>query len=188
MGRLQELELNNADESQREVLALLPPLKLFRVMAHAPQAAMGFATHGARILYETALDPVWRELVILVVAHRLGSDYEIQEHERIAREVGCPGQKIAALRSVDCIAASEAFTQQEKALASFALQMLDDQSPDNASYAAVAEFLSPQELVELVLCVAFYQGAALFMSTFGIEPEADDFTGGVSMESSPPEL
>ncbi len=188
MDRLQPLELQDADEAQRAVLELLPPLKLFRIMAHAPQAATGFATHGAKLLYETTLDPQWRELVILVVAHRLDSEYEIHEHERIAREVGCPDKKIAALHSPDEIAAAESLSIEEKALATFALQMIDAGSPDAASYAAVAEFLSPQELVELVLCVAFYQGAALFMSTFGIEPEADDFSGGVSMESDTPEL
>jgi len=188
MSILEPLGHDKADEAQREVLELLPPLKLFRIMAHAPQAAIGFATHGAKILYETRLNPQWRELVILTVAHRVESAYEVHEHERIAREVGCSDEKISDLHELDRLDESSALTSEEKTLAAFALQMVDHRSPDDTTYAAVAELLSPQELVELVLCIAFYQGAALFMSTFGIEPEADDFTGGVSMDADVPEL
>jgi alkylhydroperoxidase family enzyme len=181
MNRLQPLTHESASAEQRLVLDQVPPLKLFRTMCHAPEALMGFATHGAALLFKTKLDPVWREIVILVVAHARGNDYEIREHERIAGEVGCPREKVEALRKPDSPWQRQPFSAEEAALANFAIEMLNQRAPSDEAYGAVAAFLEPRELVELVMCVAYYYAAAMFLDTFAIEPEAAGFDEGVKV-------
>jgi len=181
MKRLQPLTIETANEAQRAILELVPPLKLFRTMSYAPEALQGFAGHGAALLFKTKLDPVWREIVILVVAHARGNDYEIKEHERIAGEVGCPREKVEALRKPGNPWEQPPFSAQEAALANFAIEMVKQRAPSDEAYGAVAAFLEPQELVELVMCVAYYYAAAMFLDTFAIEPEAAGFDDGVKV-------
>ena len=181
MQRLQPLTIETANEAQRAVLELVPPLKLFRTMSYAPEALQGFAGHGAALLFKTKLNPVWREIVILVVAHARDNAYEITEHERIAREVGCPPEKIDALRASGTPWEGEPFSREESALARFAIEMVHQRAPTDQTYGAVAAFLDPQELVELVLCVAYYHAAAMFLDAFAIEPEAAGFDDGVKV-------
>lgn len=181
MERLQPLTLESASAEQRLVFDQIPPLKLFRTMCHAPEALMGFAGHGAALLFKTKLNPVWREIVILVVAHARGNDYEIKEHERIAGEVGCPRDKVEALRQPGKPWRREPFSREEAALANFAIEMVNQRSPSDEAYSAVAAFLEPRELVELVMCVAYYYAAAMFLDTFAIEPEAAGFNDGVKV-------
>ena len=179
MERLQPVDLKHLASREREELEALPPLKLIRTMAHAPAVLRGFLGHGAAILYETRLDPRWRELVILAVAHHLKSDYEIHEHERIGKEVGCEPEKIAALRDADPERTLAPLSPEEAALVRFARDTLEAGRPSDDCYRAAAAILSEPELVELTACIAFYQAAALFLATFDITPEADDFDGGV---------
>ena len=181
MKRLQPLTTETANAAQRAVLELVPPLKLFRTMSYAPEALQGFAGHGAALLFKTKLDPVWREIVILVVAHARGNDYEITEHERIAREVGCPLEKVEALRATGSPWDSAPFSREESALARFAIEMVQQQAPTDETYSAVAALLGPQELVELVMCIAYYYAAAMFLDAFAIEPEAVGFDDGVKV-------
>jgi alkylhydroperoxidase family enzyme len=181
MPRIQPCDPANASELQNTLLRELPGLMLFRVMAHAPEATLGFATQGRALLTQTRLDAQWRELVILTVAHRLGSDYEINEHERIAVEVGCSFAKVEALRDNAPESAADILSQQELALCRFAVQCVEQRRPAEDVFASVSAFLDDQELVELVLCIAFYQGAALFLEVFDIDPEAEGFDDNVKL-------
>lgn len=181
MPRIEPYDPSTATPVQKAVMEQVPGLMLFRVMAHAPEALVGFATQGRALLTETLLDPVLRELVILTVAHAVDSAYEINEHERIAAKLGAAPEKIAALRPGNEAQIAAALTQAEQQARRFALQCVADGNADDATFAAMRESYSAQELVELVLCIAFYQGAALFLRVFGIEPEAADFDDNVKL-------
>lgn len=181
MERLQPLSPEEASSPQKALLEQLPAMKLFRTMAHAPEVTQGFVQYGSAILFNSQLDPIWREIVILAVAHYRHNDYEIHEHERIAGDVGCPRDKVVALREAKQPWDLEIFDEQEKRLMRYALDMVADGAPSDESYAAVSEFLSPQEIVELTLCVAFYWGAAMFIDAFGLTPEQADFSDNVKI-------
>ena len=55
------------DESLREIVATRPPLNIYRMLAHAGPAAVGFLKLGAALLRENQLDSHLRELTILRV-------------------------------------------------------------------------------------------------------------------------
>jgi alkylhydroperoxidase family enzyme len=181
MARIAPYDPESASEIQKAVMAQVPSLKLFRLMAHAPEALVGFAMHGKAILTQTSLDPCLRELVILAVAHSVGSDYELNEHERIAQEVGCSREKVEALRPDSTAAEHDVLTENEQAACAFARECIARRRPEETTFQRVRAFLSDQALVELVLTIAYYQGAALFISSFDIEVESPDFEDNVKL-------
>ncbi len=181
MSRISPCDPESASDIQRAILAEVPGLTLMRVMAHAPEAMMGFVGLGRAILTETRLDAQWRELVILTVAHAVESDYELNEHERIAVEVGCSQAKVEALREGAPESAAELLSIQELALCRFALQCIEHRRPSDEIFEQVRGFLDDQELVELLLCIGYYQSAALFLSSLDIEPERAGFDDNVKL-------
>jgi len=80
----------------REVLASLPPLNIFRMLALAPANLKPFFDWGISLLFQTELDARLREIAILRVAHVTRSKYEWTQHATIARRVGVGEEEIAA--------------------------------------------------------------------------------------------
>jgi 4-carboxymuconolactone decarboxylase len=64
------------------------PLQLFRLVAHAESAYGSWLRYGGALLTQLELDPLLRELAILQVARRVGSEYEWVQHDPIARALG----------------------------------------------------------------------------------------------------
>ena len=80
----------------REVLASMPPLNIFRMLALAPANLKPFFDWGISLLFQTELDARLREIAILRVAHVTRSKYESTQHATIARRVGVSEDEIAA--------------------------------------------------------------------------------------------
>ena len=81
----------------REILAGMPPLNIFRMLAAAPANLKPFFDWGISLLFQTELDARLRELAILRVAHVTRSKYEWAQHATIARRVGVSDADIAAV-------------------------------------------------------------------------------------------
>ena len=64
----------------RERLANLPPVNIFRMLAHAPASFHGFLQLAFSILLQSEFDSRKREIVILRVAHVTRSSYEWTQH------------------------------------------------------------------------------------------------------------
>src|SRR5919112_5074104 len=75
------------------------PLKLFRMVAHAETAYAPWLQYGGALLTRLELDPLLRELAILQVAKRVGSEYEWVQHDVILRAVGGTAEQVAAIEA-----------------------------------------------------------------------------------------
>src|SRR3954453_9923330 len=100
MARLAPVDPEQAPEAVRKILRALPPLTVIRTIAHAQGVLgpwLGFAGAG---LNETSVDAVLREIAILrVAALSPGADYEWDQHEEIARQVGTTEEQIEGART-----------------------------------------------------------------------------------------
>ena len=101
MARLPYPDPDQAPEPVRDALAGLPPLNIFRMLAHAETALRPFLRFGAAILGRLELDPRLRELAILQVAASTEARYEWVQHVEIGREVGLTDAQIAAVELGD---------------------------------------------------------------------------------------
>jgi alkylhydroperoxidase family enzyme len=182
VARLPYPDPDNSPEPVREALAALPPLNIFRMLSHAETAFRPFLRFGGAILGRLELDPKLRELAIIQVAADAEADYEWVQHVAIAREVGVPDEQIAAVeaRRLDDPSLGAA----ERAVLRFAREVVAGPRVSDATFAAVKEQLSPQEIVELLLTVGNYLMLARVMTT--LELELDDPAGGRALSSRLP--
>jgi hypothetical protein len=70
-------------EDVLERLRSLPAINIYRMLGHAPQAVIPWADL-TKALYQSKLNPRYREIAILRQAHRANAPYEIHKHTSIA--------------------------------------------------------------------------------------------------------
>jgi alkylhydroperoxidase family enzyme len=132
-----------------------------------------FISLGTAILGRQQLDDKIRELVILHVAKLWNGRYERNQHVPIAKAVGATDAEVAAIDAgrID----DDCFNPAEKAILSFTTEVIEFGRASDEKFAAVAAFLSPREIVELVLAIGFYTTVAMLCETtdVDIDPPAD---------------
>ena len=168
MARLPYVDPSEAPSPVREVLQAMPPLNVFRTMAHAETAFRPWMRWGGVLLNDLALDPVLRELAILQVARiSPGADYEWVQHVPIARSVGATGEQIAAIERAD--AEAPCFTDDQRAILGFTREVVRDVGVSDETFGAVSVRLSSREIVELLMVIGQYMMLARVMATTQID-------------------
>ena len=99
MARLPYVDPAAASPPVREALDALPPLNIFRMLAHADSAFVPYLGLGGVLLAQLELDPRLRELAILLVAAHTGAEYEWIQHVGISRALGIRDEQISAVQS-----------------------------------------------------------------------------------------
>jgi alkylhydroperoxidase family enzyme len=169
MARLPYPDLTAAPDDLRSLVEALPPLNIFRMLAHAGALARGFVQLGTGILSRADLDPRLRELAILRVAARSPAAYEWQQHVPIARACGASEEEIGALERGDGEAAC--FGERERVLLCFADELLAGPRVGDAALAAMRRRFSDREVCEVILTVGYYMMVARFLETTGVDLE-----------------
>ena len=139
-----------------EIPERTPKLNIFRLLANADTVFKPFMRYGLALLRDTTVDPVVREQAILrVAALTPGAEYEWVQHEAIGRAVGMTGEQVEACRSGDPSDLVLRFTE----------EVVRDATPSDATFAAMSERFSAQEIVELLLIIGQYMALARVMAT-----------------------
>src|SRR5437763_2168811 len=97
MPRISYVDPASAPEKVREAFERIPPLNIFKTLAHAETAFRPFLRFGSAVLTRLELDPVLRELAIIQVARQAEAEYEWIQHVAIGRSVGVSDAQIAAV-------------------------------------------------------------------------------------------
>jgi alkylhydroperoxidase family enzyme len=171
MARIPYRDLTTAPEELRTLVAVLPPLNIFRMLPHAETLTRGFVGLGTAILSRAALDARLRELVILRVGARSPAAYEWQQHVPIARTVGATDDEIAAVARDTPDAPS--FGPRERALLRLTDELLATPRASDATLAAMRAEFSDRELCEAILTIGYYMMVARLLETTGVDLEAD---------------
>jgi alkylhydroperoxidase family enzyme len=157
----------------REALDALPPLNIFRMLAHAQTAYRPFLRFAGTVLTDLQLDPLLRELAILQVARSADAPYEWVQHVPIARATGAHDEQIAALERGELDSSS--LDRVQRAVVHAAQEVTRDSRVSEQTFAELEELLSAQEIIELLLTAGNYRMLATIMST--IELELDEPAG-----------
>lgn len=164
MARLPYVDPQTAPEPVRDALERVPPLNVFRTIAHASTALRPWMRYGGTLLSRLELDPVLRELAILRVAAVSGCAYERVQHEPIAAGVGATPEQISA---------AVAPGAELPGVAGTVLRLVDETvrdgrgQPDTTD--ELIDTLGPRGLIELLLVVGNYHGLAVLMNTIEID-------------------
>ncbi len=170
MARIPYRDLATAPAEVRDLVGKLPPLNIFRMLAHVDTFIRGFGGLGAAILGQATLDARLRELVILRVGTRSPAPYEVQQHVPIARAVGATDEEIAAATAEDPVASS--FGARERAILRLTDELLAAPRASDPTLAAMRAQFSDREVCEAVLTIGYYMMVARFLETTGVDLES----------------
>jgi alkylhydroperoxidase family enzyme len=159
-----------------DLLASMPgggsPIALFRVLAHNPRILSRIK--GGGLLDRGAISLREREIVILRVTARLGSEYEWGVHVAFfAAKAGfTPEQVAATTRSTP-----ELWDASERLLIELVDSLIDRKDIDDDLWQRAAAQWSAQQLLEIVVLVGFYHTISFVTAAFRVplEPEAPRF-------------
>jgi 4-carboxymuconolactone decarboxylase len=151
----------------RELLARLPSLNVFRMVAGAPRAVQPFMQLGGAVL-SAALDAPRREIVVLRVAHATRAPYEWAQHQQLARNVGVSDAEIAAVDSEDPVMSLD---EERNLLCRVADEISRDVRLSDEALAQIIERYGPREAAELILLVSYYNMVSRFLESTRVEVE-----------------
>jgi alkylhydroperoxidase family enzyme len=168
MARIDYPDPSDLEPATMDLLAKLPPLNLFRMMAGSERTLKEFVDLGNQILFRSQLDPVLREIAILRVGVLSGASYEVHQHERVGRAVGMSDALIAAVRVGP---AATDLDEIQRSVMRFTDDVVANVRAGDETFGAVAAMLSVRELQELTLTIGYYMMVSRFLETFDIELE-----------------
>jgi alkylhydroperoxidase family enzyme len=180
LARIPYPDPSQAPDAVTETLAALPPLNIFRMLAHAETAFRPFLRFGGAILQDLQLDPKLRELAIIQVAARAQAEYEWVQHVAIGLAVGLTEDQITAVER-GAIDGDPSLDDVERAVLRFTVEVVDGPRVSDETFAAVSVHLGAREIVELLLTVGEYLMLARVMTT--LELELDEPVGSPVLDA-----
>jgi alkylhydroperoxidase family enzyme len=116
------------------------------------------------------LDPKLRELVILRTGIVGDSKFEYSQHMKVARIVGVPEEKLAAIKGW---VTSELFTPAERAVMAATDEILSRNRVEDETFAALQAHLSDPEILELFVVIGVWRMDGLFVRALHLEYDND---------------
>jgi 4-carboxymuconolactone decarboxylase len=127
-------------------------INLFSMLANAPALARPALQLGEAILTASDISAELRELAILQSAKTTDTEYEWVQHEAIAKLIGVPEAKVAAIRDGDL----DALPPEEADAMRLVDGCIGTGTPDEALVLRVAETYGRNGLIELLLVAGYY--------------------------------
>jgi alkylhydroperoxidase family enzyme len=182
MARLPYVDPASAPESVAQALDALPPLNVFRMVAHAETAFRPWLRFGGALLGASEVDAVQRELAILRVSKLTpGAEYEWVQHVPILLAAGGTEAQVAALTTGDLTA--DCFDEAQQLVLRFTTEFVLEAAPEEATWAAASARFSPRQLIELMLVIGQYMMLARIMRTVRLDidgPIGEEVAEGAS--------
>jgi 4-carboxymuconolactone decarboxylase len=144
-------------------------LNLHLTKAHAPklQAAGRHITRALR--NECEAPRVLREIAILRASILVGCAYEAHHHTTLAAAAGLTQEQVNAIKG-EWRPKAHLFDEKQQTLLAYVDQLgLNKGDVDDATFAGMEKYFSPQEIVELTMCATSYYGGGLFMKAMRIQ-------------------
>ena len=160
------------DEIDPEILARFgdgPVLNIFRTLAHHPDLFRRWLVFGNHVLAKTTLPARERELVILRVGWRCGSEYEFGQHTVIGRASGLGD---AEIERVTGDPADPAWSERDRLLLRAADELVDDHFVSDATWQGLARHYDTKQLIDLVFTVGQYSLVSMALNTLGVQLDA----------------
>jgi alkylhydroperoxidase family enzyme len=143
-------------------------LNIFRTLAHHPKLIKSWLSFGTYLLSESTLPARDREIAILRVGWLCKSGYEWGQHVLIGKNAGLGDEDIDRItRGPE----AEGWSAAESAVLRATDELHQDSFVSDASWAALCEHYSTQQLIDFVFTVGQYQMVSMALNTFGVQLE-----------------
>jgi len=143
---------------------------IFRMLAHHPLLLRCVIQMSDGLRHATRLDAKLRELAILTVGRLTECEYEMVHHGALAPRLGVRPEQIEWLADWE---SDPEFNEQERAVICYAAEATKSVAVSDATFNALGEFLDQEQIIELVLNVAFYNMVVRVLVPLEIDLEPD---------------
>ena len=140
----------------------------FAVLLNSPEVAGRAAHLGSYLRFESSLDAVTRELVVLTTAREFDCQYEWSAHVVIGRQAGVREQAIAAIARRQPL---DGLTAGERLVIQYARELLRTKRVSDDTFAAARERFGVQGVTELTATIGYYGMLACALNAFQVEPD-----------------
>lgn len=144
---------------------------VYRSIAHDPELVRTLRAYIGAAWEHSRLSDRERELVLLALAHQLGSEYEWHQHVRIALLEGLTPEEIGAVAD----GSTDPFSETERSLMAFARAAAERRTTDE-DVAGLHERFSSEAVAGITGLVGAYVCLAVVIDTLGVETE-EPFVG-----------
>lgn len=168
MARVPYLDAEDLPEADRDILDR--PINLFRGLANSVGAARGMHGIGNYIRHGSKLDGRVRELAILQVGWLAKSPYEWSHHVKIGKDFGLTDVDIEALKR-ETLGETTDLSALERLALKGAREMAIGGVLTDETYAALAEHLNHELMVDLIVTIGFYCAVVRVLASVGIDVE-----------------
>jgi len=161
---------DDLDPEIRELLSILPPLNLFRMLGNAPASIKEFLDMGASILMRSEFDARKREIAILRVAHASNAPYVWHHHVEIGKTTGITDEEID---KIACDGPVTSLDEEENLLCRVAEEISRDVRLSDDALAQIVERYGNRGATELILCCCWFCLAARFTESTRVQIEEE---------------
>jgi 4-carboxymuconolactone decarboxylase len=137
-------------------------INIFGTLAHHPDLLRRWLVFATHVLAKTTLPPRERELLILRTGWNCKSRYEWGQHVLIARECGLSDVEIERVKDGP---AAEGWDTRDRSLLVAADELHSTSSMSDATWEALSDMYSVEQVLDLVATVGNYHLVAMFLNT-----------------------
>jgi len=145
-----------------------PVLNIFATLAHHPKLLKRWLVFGNHVLAKSTLAPRERELVILRVGWLCRAEYEWGQHAAIGRAAGLSEAEIQRIADGP---GAPGWSALDRLLLEAVDELHRDAMIGDATWRALAERLSTQQLIDLLFAVGQYTLVSMALNTLGVQLE-----------------
>jgi len=144
------------------------PPGVFLTLGRHRRLFWGWLHFAGRLMPGGRLSRRESELVIVRVASRRESAYELTQHRRLARRAGLSRDEVAAVEEASDHAG---FTDRERLLLRATDELLADQDLSDGLWAALGERFDDRERIEILMLVGHYAMLATALHALRVRPD-----------------
>lgn len=171
-GRISLLDRDEVGDEGKEAFDRLATTRgavanVFRALANSPGALRTVSQVGEHIRYGSSLDPVLRELAILMVAKERRCQYEWSQHLPVAEELGIDEAVLAKVGTAELEEEPGPLGPAMK----YCRLLARGEEVEEATFGSVRGVLNDEQLIDLTVLVGYYRLLADVLVTFRVELE-----------------
>ena len=149
----------------------VPEFHLFTVLAQHKRLFWSWAPFSGTLLNRGLLPKRDAELVILRVGHLRHSEYELQQHRRIALRRGVDAN---TQREIFAWPASDGLSERQRALLTGVDDLIATRMISDQTWQLLSQYLDRRQLIEFVTLVGQYDALAMTLNTLGVPMDFPD--------------
>ena len=165
--RLPPTTAEDRDAETQALVEGLGNLNIFATLAHHPKLLKRWLVFGGHVLNKSTLPARERELAILRVGWRCGSDYEFGQHTIIGRREGITDDEIRRLATE----ALDGWSATDAAIVRAADELVADHTLGDETWAELNETWSTQQIMDLVFAIGQYVLTSMALNSFRVQRE-----------------